>query len=129
MSAKTVEGSTGRRDSAATTPVGARGEAGRGPHGSSGTTRTAAPVLPPPVSSVRSLFRSGAFTLHAGNSSDFKIDCDALTDDDWVALAMMIARVVGPFSAVEGVPTGGVSLARALGCHVSDVRCSSLTTC
>lgn len=61
-----------------------------------------------------SLFQHGGFTLHSGGRSAFRIDCDALTDEDWQALAHMIADRVGAFSAVVGVPRGGLKLAEAL---------------
>jgi orotate phosphoribosyltransferase len=60
------------------------------------------------------LFRWGDVTLHSGASSPFKIDTDALTGDDWQCLAHLVAELVGPFGAVEGVPRGGLPLATAL---------------
>lgn len=60
------------------------------------------------------LFRLQATTLHSGERSRWKIDCDALTDGDIATLADLIAERVGPFSAVEGVPNGGLRLAEAL---------------
>jgi len=59
------------------------------------------------------LFRSGEFKLHSGASSNWKIDCDALTDDDW----MTIAKLVGSrffYSKAIGVPRGGERFAEAL---------------
>jgi hypothetical protein len=60
------------------------------------------------------LFQRGQFTLHSGATSDFKIDCDALTDEDWAALAQEAAKVLPPFGVVIGVPTGGIKFAAAL---------------
>lgn len=60
------------------------------------------------------LFRRGAFVLHSGATSTFKIDCDALTDDDLDALAGVLCRILPLFQAVEGVPTGGLRIAAAL---------------
>jgi orotate phosphoribosyltransferase len=61
------------------------------------------------------LFQLGDFTLHSGNRTPVKFDCDALTDDDLVTVAFMIARLQPlPFGTVEGVPTGGLRLAKAL---------------
>lgn len=60
-----------------------------------------------------SLFRSGEFRLRSGEVSAFKIDCDALDDDDIETLARMIAERCR-YSTVEGVPTGGLRLAEAL---------------
>jgi len=61
-----------------------------------------------------SLFRLGDFTLHSGNKSYYKIDCDALTDKDWATLARMIYESVGKFRKVVGIPNGGLKLAQAL---------------
>jgi orotate phosphoribosyltransferase len=80
-------------------------------------------AIPPAKEIVRStveqikgggLFRLGAFTLNSGRKSQFKIDCDFLTDDDWDALAWLVANRVPYFGSVEGVPRGGVKLASAL---------------
>ena len=62
------------------------------------------------------LFQRGDFMLHSGARSDFKIDCDALTDTDLDTLACLIAERVEPFVRVRGIPTGGLKLARALAC-------------
>jgi hypothetical protein len=59
------------------------------------------------------LFKTGAFVLHSGEQSQWKIDCDVLTDEDWATLAHLIADQI-IFSAVEGVPEGGLKLAAAL---------------
>ena len=64
------------------------------------------------------LVQMGDFTLHGGGRSRWLIDCDALTDDDLAALADVAARVLPPFSAVEGVPRGGLRFAEALRAHV-----------
>lgn len=63
------------------------------------------------------LFTLGQFTSHSGAVLPFKIDCDALTDDDIDCCAVLIARMVRPFIEVEGVPSGGVRLADALMAH------------
>jgi orotate phosphoribosyltransferase len=60
------------------------------------------------------LFQLGDFTLNSGARSAWKLECDALTDDDWKCLAEMIRQMVGPFSSVEGVPRGGLKLAECL---------------
>lgn len=56
------------------------------------------------------LFQSGKFMLHSGGYSDFKIECDALTEQDWQALALQIARRAEPFGDVLGIPKGGLRL-------------------
>lgn len=62
---------------------------------------------------VRSLFVKQDLTLHSGKKSDFKIECDALTDNDWECLAYLISKQVS-FDFVIGVPNGGNKLAKAL---------------
>lgn len=60
------------------------------------------------------LFQLGKFTSHAGNELDWKIECDALTDEDWDCLARMISERCGSFGSVYGIPRGGTKLANAL---------------
>lgn len=61
------------------------------------------------------LFQLGSFTLHSGERSGFKIECDALTEADWEGLAAMISdHLVAPPGVVIGVPTGGAKLAAAM---------------
>ena len=56
------------------------------------------------------LFQLGKFTSHAGKSLEWKIECDALTDEDWECLAKMISdRIM--FHEVVGIPRGGNKLA------------------
>lgn len=65
------------------------------------------------------LFQLGNFTLHSGEQSSWKVECDALTEADLETLARLIAEKVGPFYRVVGVPSGGSRLARALMPYVS----------
>ncbi len=65
------------------------------------------------------LFSLGDFTLHSGSSSRFKIDCDTLTDTDIGTLAWMIKEQL-EFGAVEGVPTGGLRLAKAVSRYITE---------
>lgn len=60
-----------------------------------------------------SLFQSGDFTLHSGQKSNFKIDCDALTDEDIEHLALQFAWRLR-FEEIVGIPRGGLRLAAAL---------------
>lgn len=60
------------------------------------------------------LFQIGDFILSSGERSYWKIECDALTDADWVSLALIASERLKPFSRVEGVPFGGFKFARAL---------------
>lgn len=59
------------------------------------------------------LFQTGSFSLHSGAVSSWKVECDSLTDEDWLTLAGLIAERVS-FGQVEGVPRGGWPLAEAL---------------
>jgi orotate phosphoribosyltransferase len=60
------------------------------------------------------LFRTGDFTLRSGAKSRWRIECEALTSEDWHALALMASEILPPFGAVEGVPRGGLAFALAL---------------
>lgn len=59
------------------------------------------------------LFQFGHFVLHSGEVSDFKIECDALTPEDWLTLAGMIGSRCH-FGSVVGIPRGGVTLVSQL---------------
>lgn len=59
------------------------------------------------------LFQKQETKLNSGQVSDFKIECDALTDADWECLAYLISKEVS-FDFVVGVPSGGNKLAKAL---------------
>lgn len=64
------------------------------------------------------LFQRKDFVMHSGDIAHYKIECDALTDEDIETLAWLIAQK-GKFSDVYGVPKGGSRLARALQKYVS----------
>lgn len=57
-----------------------------------------------------SLFQHGNFVSSAGHSLPWKVECDALTIDDWRAIAALIGSKLR-FATVEGVPSGGNELA------------------
>lgn len=59
------------------------------------------------------LFQKKDLTLSSGRQSDFKIECDALTDEDWECLAYLISKKI-KFSTVIGVPSGGKKLEQKL---------------
>ena len=60
-----------------------------------------------------SLFQTGHFKLHSGQESDFKIECDALTDEDLDTLALILSKRL-KFRKVLGVVRGGIRFADAL---------------
>ncbi len=63
---------------------------------------------------MTTLFQRGEFTLHSGAKSRWRINCDALTDEDWATLAFMLSEVLPPFGEVRGIATGGTKLALAM---------------
>ena len=65
------------------------------------------------------LFKLGTFTLHSGDRSNWKIDCDALVDNDYRALAFMIKERF-QFGAVFGIPENGTILAHHLARYVTE---------
>jgi len=67
-----------------------------------------------------SLFQMGDFTSHAGLPLKWKLECDAITDEEWRCLAKMIMDYQHrPFSKAVGIPRGGVKLADALNEYAS----------
>ena len=66
---------------------------------------------------MTNLFQLGNFKSHSGEVLPWKIDCDALTPENWNCLAYMIAEKVGGFGKLEGVPRGGLALVEALKFH------------
>jgi len=53
------------------------------------------------------------FTSHSGLPLSWKIDCDALSQEDLETLALLVATKI-KFSRVIGIPTGGLRFAEAL---------------
>lgn len=83
---------------------------------------------------MNNLFQMGHFTLHSGEVATWKIECDALLEEDWETLAHIAAAALPPFGAVAGVPTGGYAFANALcpycvpGCNALLIADDVLTT-
>lgn len=71
------------------------------------------------------LFQYGDFKSAAGLPLAWKIECEALTPDDWACIAKVGAANLEPFGSVIGVPSGGWELAHALRPYVNP---SSTTT-
>ncbi len=59
------------------------------------------------------LFEKKKWIMHSGATSDFKIECDALTSSDWDTIAYLISKHFS-FSEVVGVPRGGLALQHSL---------------
>lgn len=60
------------------------------------------------------LLLSGEFELASGLLSDFKLNCDALSDGDIATCARLLSNRLPNFGRVIGVPTGGDRLAVAM---------------
>lgn len=60
------------------------------------------------------LFVLGNFTGAAGQTLEWKTECDAFCTDDWRCLAAVAGPRLPPFSDVWGVPKGGLILAAEL---------------
>ena len=68
------------------------------------------------------LFQKVDFISHAGIPMSWKIECDAISNDEWAALAKMIMEYqTEPFRAAIGIPRGGVKFADALNKYASGV--------
>jgi hypothetical protein len=79
------------------------------------------PALAPALDYARPpLFQTGTFKLAAGQESDYKIECEALGDEDWAGLAHIAVKILPPFHQVTGVPRGGFPFAQALRAHVTE---------
>lgn len=59
----------------------------------------------------KDLIQLGKFSLHSGETSDFKIDCDALNIRELRAIAYLLSKRLPPFKLAVGVPTGGTKIA------------------
>ena len=72
-----------------------------------------------PYHTEAKLFSVGDFISHAGLPLKWKIECDAISPDQWSALAEMIMDYqTEPFSRVVGIPRGGLPLEWAMQKHV-----------
>ncbi|RPF76134.1 MAG: hypothetical protein CBE14_002845 [Rickettsiales bacterium TMED254] len=67
-----------------------------------------------PKYNVLNLFQRGEFKSHAGLSLKWKIECDALTFEDWECLALMMIERGGPCRGAYGIPRGGLPLAEVI---------------
>lgn len=61
-----------------------------------------------------SLFEPGEFTLSSGIQTDWRINAELLITNDIRVCAKLLASILPPYDAVEGVPSGGTLLADEL---------------
>lgn len=62
---------------------------------------------------MTTLFKNIPFISHSGQSLDWKIDCDSLTNEDLDTLARLVSTKI-KFGEVIGIPTGGLRFANTL---------------
>lgn len=60
------------------------------------------------------LFQFGSFKLRGGGHSRFKIECDALSDEEIKGMAELLIDCLPPYCEVIGIPTGGDRIAAAM---------------
>lgn len=53
------------------------------------------------------LFQFAEFILASGKPSKFKIECNAITPEEWHSLARIVRPILPPYGRAFGVPTGG----------------------
>ena len=62
---------------------------------------------------MSNLFQKQRFKMHSGGMSDFKIECDAITLENWKTCAFMVSRMLS-FKKVIGISRGGLMFAECL---------------
>ena len=76
------------------------------------------------------LFQDGDFKSHAGLPLKWKLECDAITDDEWRCLAKMVMDYQErPFYKAVGIPRGGLKLAEAMNEYASGNEGDSIMIC
>ena len=76
------------------------------------------------------LFQIGDFKSHAGLPLKWKIECDAIDQLEWKALATMIMDYQKePFYKAIGIPRGGVPLQDALNKYASNNKEDPILVC
>ena len=76
------------------------------------------------------LFQDGDFTSHAGLPLAWKIECDAITDDEWRCLAKMVMDYqTRPFYKAVGIPRGGLKFAEAMNEYASGNDTDQIMIC
>ena len=76
------------------------------------------------------LFQDGDFKSHAGLPLKWKLECDAITDDEWRCLAKMVMDYQErPFYKAVGIPRGGLKFAEAMNEYASGTEEDSIMIC
>lgn len=57
---------------------------------------------------------------NSGQISEFKIECDALTNEDWDCIAFLLSQKLPNFKRAIGVPKGGNVLAQKMQEYATD---------
>lgn len=78
---------------------------------------------------MSNLLQRGTFRLHSGDVSDFKIDCDAFTNEDIETCAYLLNQRLKPFNHVIGIAGGGIRLGAALLKYQTSQMISNLLIC
>ena len=68
------------------------------------------------------LFQSVDFKSHSGLELKWKIECDVISDPEWVTISQMIMEISPPFKEAIGIPRGGVKLGDLLNVHGTGKR-------
>jgi len=77
-----------------------------------------------------SLFQDGNFKSHAGLPLKWKLECDAITDDEWRCLAKIVMEYQErPFYKAVGIPRGGLKFAEAMNEYASGNEEDSIMVC
>ena len=74
------------------------------------------------------LFIKEDFISHAGLPLTWKVECDALTDGDYEALAKIVSEKIR-FKDVKGIPRGGIPFENALRQYASNDSSDPLLIC
>ncbi len=75
-----------------------------------------------------SLFIREDFTSHAGLPLTWKVECDSLTESDYIALAKIVSEKI-KFRDVFGIPRGGIPFEKALKPYASFSKNDPLLIC
>lgn len=76
------------------------------------------------------LFQDGDFTSHAGLPLKWKLECDAITNDEWRCIAKMVMDYqTRPFYKAVGIPRGGLKFAEAMNEYASGNNTDQIMIC